>query len=144
MGNLQELLAAKGHSVSVHHIKEMRSKQAPQADLYVLSSPTRIGKPIRSMRGFAKKLALPAGSKYALIATYGAASPNKKTGVMPTEEELAKYRKNLSIMDGILGGKGATKVAELKVFVQDLKGPLEDGWEGKVAGFVEDIQAKLG
>lgn len=136
-------MAAKGHSVSVHHIKDVKPKQAPQADLYVLSSPTRIGKPIRSMRGFSKNLALPAGSKYALIATYGAATPNKKTGVMPTEEEQAKYQKNLIIMDDVLGGRGATKVAELKVFVQGLKGPLEEGWEEKVAGFVEELQAKL-
>jgi len=141
MTRLGEILSSNGNEVKVHHVKEVKAKELPAADLYVFSSPTRIGKPIGSMRRFTKKAILPSGAKYALAATYGEATPNKKTGQMPTEEELRKYRRNIEIMDEGLRGKGS-KVAELRLFVKGMKGPLEDGWGSKVAAFAEEIQAK--
>jgi hypothetical protein len=35
------------------------------------------------------------------------------------------------------------KVADLQVYVLDLKGPLEDGWEDKVGVFAELVLSKL-
>jgi hypothetical protein len=39
----------------------------------------------------------------------------------------------------ILDGKGLVKVAEGKVYVTGLKGPLEEGWEKKVELFVQNL-----
>jgi len=59
-------LAAKGVTVNVHHIREARPDRLPTADLYLFSSPGRMGKPIGSMRRFLRKLRLPAGTRYAI------------------------------------------------------------------------------
>jgi multimeric flavodoxin WrbA len=55
-------MAAKGVMVAVHHIREVTPTALSPADLYVFSSPGRIGKPIGGMRRFLKKLKLPAGT----------------------------------------------------------------------------------
>jgi hypothetical protein len=38
-------------------------------------------------------------------------------------------------MNELLQKKGLTKVAEAKVLVTGIKGPLEDGWQKKVEAF---------
>jgi len=135
----KSLMAAKGVSVEVHHIREVRPAELSAADLYLFSSPGRMGKPIGSMRRFLKKLRLPEGTQYALLTTEAATKPNKKTGLVPTEEERAKWQRVRPIMNEILQAKGLVKVAEDKVFVTGLKGPLEDGWRQKVASFVDTL-----
>jgi hypothetical protein len=112
--------------------------------LYVFSSPGRFGKPIRDMRRFLKKLSLPAGTRYALLTTEAQPKPEKKTGRMPTDEELASYQRVRPIMDELLQGKGLRKVAEEKVYVTGLKGPLEEGWEKKVQAFATRVGAAIG
>ena len=97
-----EKMAADGIDVDVHHIREVRPAELPPADLYLFSSPGRFGKPIRGMRRFLKKLGLPAGSRYAILTTEAMPKPDKKTGRMPTEEELAKYQRVRPIMNEIL------------------------------------------
>jgi menaquinone-dependent protoporphyrinogen IX oxidase len=128
-------MAPKGVTVNVHHIREVRPKELEKADLYVFSSPGRIGKPIRRMRSFLKKVDLPAGTRYAILTTQGAPRPNKKTGQMPTEEEQTKWQRIIPIMDELLQAKGLQKVAEGKILVTGIKGPLEEGWEKKVDAF---------
>jgi menaquinone-dependent protoporphyrinogen IX oxidase len=132
-------MAAKGVTVGVHHIREAQPGQLPPADLYLFSSPGRIGKPISGMRRFLKKVGLPAGTKYAVLTTEAAPRPDRKTGQMPTEEELARYQRVRPIMNEILQGKGLVEVAEDKVLVTGIKGPLEDGWQQKVAAFAARI-----
>ncbi len=132
-------MAAQGVTVDVHHIRDARPEQLPSADLYLFSSPGRIGKPIGGMRRFLKKVGLPAGTKYAVLTTEAAPRPDKKTGKMPTEEELARYQRVRPIMNEILQGKGLVEVAEDKVLVTGVKGPLEDGWQQKVAAFAARI-----
>jgi menaquinone-dependent protoporphyrinogen IX oxidase len=128
-------MAARGVTVNVHHVREARPKEMPPADLYLFSSPGRIGKPIGRARRFLKKVALPPGTTYALLTTEGAPRPDKKTGRMPTEEEIAKYQRVRPIMNGILEGRGLVKIAEGKVLVTGMKGPLEEGWQKKVEAF---------
>ena len=111
----------------------------PPADLYLFSSPGRMGKPIGGMRRFLKKAKLPSGTKYAILTTEGAPQPDKKTGRMPTEEELAKWQRIIPIMNEILQEKGLAKVAEGKILVTGLKGPLEEGWQKKVEAFASQI-----
>ena len=136
---LKEQLSAKGHQVNIHHVREVKSNHLPKADLYIFGSPGRIGKPIGKMRRFLKKVSLPAGTKYAIFSTEGMARPDKKTGKMPTEEDMAKWQRILPIMDEILTRKELEKVAEMKVHVVQIKGPLEDNWQRLVSEFVSKL-----
>ena len=132
-------MAAKGVTVNVHHITAVSPKELPPADLYLFSSPGRMGKPIGGMRRFLKKAGLPAGAKYAILTTELAPQPDKKTGRMPTEDEMAKWQRVRPIMNEILLGKGLVEVTEDKVQVTGLKGPLEEGWQQKVEAFAARI-----
>ncbi len=132
-------MADRGVAVEVTHVRDARPKEMPPADLYVFSSPGRMGKPIGRARRFLKKVRLPAGTKYALLTTEGAPRPDKKTGRMPTEEELARWQRVRPVMNEILQSKGLVKVAEEKVYVTGMKGPLEEGWEKKVAEFASRL-----
>lgn len=139
---LQKLLTIKGEDVNVHHIREVEAKRLPTADLYIFGSPGRIGKPMGKMRRFLKKVDLPPSTRYAIFSTEGAARPNKKTGQMPSEEELAKWQRILPIMNELLQAKSLTKVAEMKFVVTDIKGPLRDDWQQKAAGFIATILSR--
>ncbi len=115
--------------VDVHHIRELKPGSLPAADLYVFSSPARLGKPIRRMRRFLSKLELPTGTPYALLTTEMVPQPDKT-------DSLQQVRK---IMDKILQGKGLVKVTEDVVHVTGLRGPLEEGWEDTVAAFASRL-----
>jgi hypothetical protein len=117
-------MAARGVTVNVHHIRDARPKELPPADLYLFSSPGRCGKPRWGVRRFLKKAQLPSGTKYAILTTE-----------MPTPEERAKWQRIIPVMDEILREKGLVKVAEGKILVTGLKGPLEEDWREKVAAF---------
>ncbi|MFZ0973852.1 MAG: hypothetical protein WAN22_16595 [Solirubrobacteraceae bacterium] len=133
--------AGKSVVVDVHHIRDLRPAELSPADLYVFSSPGRFGKPIGGMRRFLKKLTLPAGTRYAILTTEAAPKPDKKTGRTPTEDELAKWQRVRPIMNEILQGKGLVNVAEDKIHVTGLKGPLEPGWQKTVEAFATRILA---
>jgi multimeric flavodoxin WrbA len=133
-------MAARGVNVDVHHIREVRPNELPPADLYLFSSPGRFGKPIGGMRRFLKRVTLAAGTKYAILTTEAAPRPDKKTGRVPTEEEeQARGQRVRPIMNEILRGKGLVELAEGKVQVTGLKGPLEQGWQQKVEDFAARI-----
>jgi menaquinone-dependent protoporphyrinogen IX oxidase len=132
-------MMARSVTVNVHHITAMSPKELPPTDLYLFSSPGRMGKPIGGMRRFLKKVGLPAGTKYAILTTELAPQPDKKTGRVPTEQEMAKWQRVRPVMNEILQGKGLVEVAEDKVLVTGLKGPLEQGWQQKVEAFVARI-----
>ena len=135
-------MATRSVAVDVHHIREMDAHDLPAADMYLFSSPGRMGRPIGSMRRFLKKADLPSGTKYALLTTEGAPVPDKKTGRMPTEEEVAKWEKVRPTMNDILRGKGLVEVAEDAVYVTGMRGPLEDGWQHKVDDFADRLPVK--
>jgi menaquinone-dependent protoporphyrinogen IX oxidase len=135
-------MTAKGIAVNIHHVREAKPKEMPPADLYLFSSPGRMGKPIGSMRRFLKKAKLPSGTKYAILTTEAAPQPDKKTGRLPTEEELAKRQRIIPIMNEILQEKGLVNVALGKILVTGLKGPLEEGWQKKVKEFASRIPVR--
>ena len=137
-------MADRGVAVDVNHIQDVRPKELPSADLYLFSSPGRFGKPIRGMHRFLKDVQLPTGTRYAVLTTEMAPQPDKKTGRMPTEEEICRYQRVRPVMNELLQGKGLVEVAEDKVFVTGLKGPLEDGWPEKVDAFVARVLAAEG
>lgn len=135
----KKIMTARNVTVNVHHVQDLRPKDLPPADLYVFSSPGRIGKPISSMRRFLKKVELPPGTKYAILTTEGAPQPDKKTGRMPTEEERTKYQRIIPKMNEALQAKGLSKILDGKIHVTGIKGPLENGWQEKVEEFAATI-----
>jgi len=135
----KRIMATKGISVNIHHVRNAKPKEVPMADLYLFSSPGRFGKPIGDMRHFLKKISLPPGSRYAILATELNPQPDKNTGKMPTEEELGKCQQVIPRMNETLQAKGLTKVADGKIYVIGIKGPLEEGWQGKVEEFTAAI-----
>ncbi len=131
-------MTAKGVVVNVHHVRDAKPKEIPAADLYLFSSPGRFGKPIGDMHGFLKKVNLPPGTKYAVLVTeLRPKTVSKET--MPAEEEIGKCQRVIPIINEMLKEKGLVKVAEYKVFVTGIKGPLEEGWQKKVEVFVSQI-----
>lgn len=122
-------MAAQGVVVNVHHVRELRTRELPPADLYLFSSPGRIGKPIRSMRRFLARVALPAGTRYAILTT----EVRPKPGRAPTRQRVRP------IMHEILEAKGLISLAEETIFVTGLKGPLEADWQDKVRAFASRI-----
>jgi len=130
-------LLAKGVEVDIHHIREVQPSELPPADLYLFSSPGRFGKPIRGMRRFLQALDLPTGTRYAVLTTEAAPKLNKSTGKTPSEDELVQMGQRVRpMMHKLLQSKGLVQVAEEKVYVTKLRGPLEDGWQKKVEIFV--------
>lgn len=138
---LKRQIGARGHEVNVHHIRDATPRELPPADLYVFGSPGRVGKPIGSMQRFLKKVSLPRGTRYAIFSTEGAPQPDRKTGKMPTPEEIARWQHIQPIMDELLAPKGLTKMSSMKVHVTGMKGPLEEGWEKKVEEFAATLSS---
>ena len=128
-----------GATVEVHHIRDADPRNLPSADLYVFSSPGQWGKPIKRVRRFLGELDLPAGTKCAVLTTEIAPRPDKQTGVLPTEEEQAKWQKVRPIINELLERAGLTRVAEDRILVTEIRGPLEDGWEATVRSFAEQV-----
>ena len=121
-------MAGRGVAVNVRHVREVKPRAVPPAELYLFSAPGRCGKPIRAMRRFLKKARLPSGAKYAILTTE-----------MPTPEQRSKWQRVIGIMDERLQDKGLVKVAEATILVIGIKGPLEEGWEKKVEAFASRI-----
>lgn len=135
----RDRMEAAGVSVRVHDVADVKPAELPEADLYVFSSPGRMGRPIGRARRFLRRVELPQGTRYALLTTEAQPRPDKKTGRIPTEEELARTQRVRPIMNEILQSKGLVEVAEQRVLVTAMKGPLEEGWEEKVAGFASSL-----
>ena len=133
----KRLMAAKGVTVNIHHIRDVRPKELAPADLYVFSSPGRFGKPIGDMQGFLKKVQLAPGTRCAILTTEIAPQPDKKAGKVSIDEGACQ--KVLPLMNQMLQAKGLTKVAEQRVYVVGIKGPLEEGWQKKVEAFAGSI-----
>ncbi len=130
-------MASKGVIVNIHHVKKVKPKEIPPADLYVFSSPGRFGKPIGDIRNFLGKAQFSPGTKCAVLTTEMAPQPDKKTGNVSIEEGACQ--KVLPIMREILQKKGLKKIAEERVYVLGIKGPLEEGWQKKVDAFAASI-----
>ena len=138
-----KIMATRGVTVRVQHIRDANPKDLPKADLYVFSSPGRLGKPKGSARRFLRAVSLEPGTRYAILTTQAAPKPDKKTGKMPAQEEQDRWERVIPIMNELLEAKGLVKVAQTAVLVTGLKGPLEEGWQDKVAAFADQITSAL-
>lgn len=137
-------MSTRGVEVVVRHVSEARPAGLATADLYLFSSPGRMGKPIRTMRRFLKAVRLPFGTRYAILTTEIAPRPDKQTGRMPTEEQNARVQRVRPIMHEILQTKDLLPIAEDKVYVTGVKGPLEEGWRQKVGAFAARVAEAIG
>ena len=137
----KKIMAGKGVTVNLHHIRVGSPKAIPSAELYVFSSPGRMGKPIKGMRKFLKKLHVPPGSRYAVLVTElnPDPQPDEKTGKTLTEEKLGRCQQVIPIMNSMLQAKGMKKVTDGRIYVTGIKGPLEVGWQAKVDAFATAI-----
>lgn len=135
----KKVAEATGVTVNLHHVRDVKPSEVPQADLYLFSSPGRFGKPIGGMRKFLKKANLAPGSRYAILITEMSPQPDKKTGELPSEEELGKCQQVIPRMNETLQAKGLKRVLDGKIYVTGIKGPLEDGWQRKVQAFVAQV-----
>jgi hypothetical protein len=140
----KDQMADRGVEVRVHHIREMDPRALPLADLYVFSSPGRLGKPLRAVRRLLRKVELPSGTRYAVLTTEMGPQPDRRTGNVPSEEEFAKWERVRPVMIELLDRKGLVLVAEDKVRVTAIKGPLENGWQASVRSFVDRVLASTG
>lgn len=136
-------MSARGVTVNLRHVRDANPKAMPPADTYLFSSPGRFGKPIGDMRNFLKKANLLPGTKYAVMVTEFSPGSGSQERT-PAEENTGKCQRVIPVMNEILQKRGLVKVAEGKILVTGLKGPLEDGWRKKVAAFVSliPIQAR--
>ncbi len=130
-------MSEKGNEVVVHHVKEALDGQLPPADLYLFSSPVRMGKPIKEMRRFLEKMTLPNGTKYVVLTTELSPRPDK-TGKVP-DADNCRWQRVRPIMNELLQAKGLIRLAENKIYVVDTEGPLEGGWQQKVEALVAEI-----
>jgi hypothetical protein len=134
-----KIMVSRGVTVSVAHIRDANPGHLPEADLYVFSSPGRFGKPKGNARRFLRKFSLPPGTRYAVLTTQAAPKPDPKTGKVPSQEEQDRWERVIPVMNELLQAKGLTKAAEAAVLVTGIKGPLEEGWQDKVAAFAGQI-----
>ncbi len=139
----KKVMAAEGVTVHVQHVRDANPRKLAKADLYVFSSPGRLGKPKANARRFLRRVVLEPGTRYAVLTTQGAPTPDKKTGKMPSQEELDRWERIIPIMNEVLEAKGLIKVTEAAVLVTGIKGPLEEGWQRKVAAFADQILPSL-
>jgi menaquinone-dependent protoporphyrinogen IX oxidase len=133
------VMSARGATVNVRHVREVKPEAVPPADLYVFSSPGRFGGPIGDMGHFLKKAILPKGSMYAVLSTELAPGANKKDEHPAANEKEGPCQRVIPVINGILQSKGLVKVAQEKILVTGMKGPLEDGWQKKTADFAAQI-----
>ena len=140
----ERLMSQNGSRVDVHHIRDVDPRELAAADLYVFSSPGRMGRPIRRMRRFLAKLDLPAGTRYAVFTTEMAPRADSSSGELLTAEQRTQHQRVIPIMNEMLQRKGLVKVTDGNVYVTGMKGPLEDEWRDKVAAFVATINASDG
>lgn len=137
----RNLMAARGVLVNVHHVREARPKEMPAADLYLLSSPGRFGKPIGDMKRFLKEVSLPSGTKYAVLVTE-LRPKGSGSEPAPAGDENGKCQQVIPFINQALQKKGLVRIAEGKVFVTGLKGPLEEGWHERVAAYASQISVQ--
>jgi hypothetical protein len=76
--------------------------------------------------------------KYTLLVTELAPKANNLERDI-NAEEVGKCQRVIPIMNQFLQEKGLVNIAEAKVLVTGLKGPLENDWQKKVAEFASKI-----
>ncbi len=123
---IKDVLEEKGHDSGLYFVREAKVKDLPEADLYIISAPTHIGSAPWKVKRYIKKIS-DEGANYALITTC----------LDEESKAIEKMRKKLS-------GTGLKEVGDgLKIKVEGMKGPLEEGYKEKVEDFLDEILAEM-
>lgn len=114
----------ENNNVKTFFVKDTDPDYIRSADLYIFSTPTKMGKATKKMRKFVKNLKVDGQSvKYGLITTYS----KKKTDSLAEIERMLKKK----------GFEKATK--NLKFKIKGKKGPLEEDFEKELDKFLEKL-----
>ncbi len=121
---LAEILISKNLDVKLFSIMEESPDKIPEADLYIFSSPTR-------------KFSLPANvSKF--IGSFVPPKDRAAYALMTTFMDPRTIA--LKKMESALNSKGMIKaIDDFKIKSLRLKGPLESGYNERLAAFAEEI-----
>ena len=121
---LGELLREKGAEAEVFSVAEKQPASMVESDIYVFSSPTRMGNPPGKIKRFVKKCNVPAGAGYAVVNSTGGPEQSKV----------------LSGIGSLCEEKGMKKAAEGVILqIKDMKGPLEAGYEKKLNSLADTL-----
>ncbi len=117
-----------GHDVESHNVHDVTPQEVSESDLLVFCAPTHIQRAPRKIRSFLKKLAkIGVYGDYALIATR-----------LPESPKLPKARA-LEMMEESFAGSGGKLVGKLELVSEDMRGPLEEGWEDRLDAFFAGV-----
>jgi flavodoxin len=126
VNELANILTKKGHEIEKFHVKEARLKKDFHADLYVFSSPVRMFMLPLQMKRFLKRFKpSQEGAPYALMTTY----LDPKASALDKMEAILKNKKMVKKFDSF------------KAKVNEIKGPLEEGYLDVLEEFAEKISA---
>lgn len=135
----RQVMSESGSTVQLHHVRSVDPRHLDRADVYVFSSPGRMGRPLRAVRRFLAAIALPAGTEYGLLTTEATVQAPPTTTGGSGSEEPDPHQRVRPAMHEILQGKGLIPLAEQAIVVSGTKGPLQSGWEQDVAAFAERL-----
>ncbi len=124
---MASLLGDAGHQITMVQVRDGGRNDLPESDLLVVGTPIRMGKIVRKTRKFVKTLN---GRRYALYVTHASDIDGNKFTPTEPANDLMTYMES----------RGNQCVSEpLFIQVQEMKGPLEEGWRQKVADFVSSL-----
>jgi flavodoxin len=120
---LSFLLQERGAETEIFSAADKLPKES-DADLFVFSSPTRMGNPPGKIKKAVTKLSPKTGAGYAVVNTCAGAEQTK----VPV------------VLGGLAEEAGLKKAAEgLLLIITDMKGPLEEGYEEKLKSFAGEL-----
>ncbi len=123
---VKNALEEKEHDAGLYFVRDIKVKDLPRADFYTISAPTHIGSAPWKVKRYIKKIS-DEGAKYTLITTC----------LDEESKAIEKMRKKLS-------GTGLKEVGDgLRIKVEGMKGPLEEGYKEKVDDYLDEILSEM-
>ena len=123
---IKNVLEERGHDADLYFVRKTKVKKLPKADLYIMSAPTHMGTAPWKVKRYIKKIS-DEGAKYSLITTC----------LDEESKAIEKMRNKFSGTDLKEVGDG------LKIKVEGMKGPLEDGYKEKVDDYLDEILSEI-
>lgn len=126
--HVRNAMMLMGHDVESYNVHDVTPQEVSDSDLLLFTAPTHIQRAPRKIRSFLRRLAkVGVDGDFALIATR-----------LPDDSKLPRAR-TLEMMEESFNGSGARMLGGLELISLDMRGPLEEGWEGRVDAFLAGI-----
>ncbi len=130
--HIRNAMVLLGHDVEAHNVHDVTPQEVAGSDLLVFCAPTHIQRAPRKIRSFLRKLAKNGFyGNFALVATR-----------LPDTPRLPRAR-TLDMMEESLDGSGGRVVGKLELLSEDMRGPLEEGWEEKLDSFLAGVMFEV-